>query len=118
MSRFNSLIINVYCSMLAWSSLLALILKLWGPSVLHFGSFGVHFVSFGVSKAPFCEFGGPFWELWGLVALGFHWATIRGPARPRLIFSQFWLPFGVHSGSILAQETVKKSSHFFDQLFD
>ena len=88
MFGFNSLIINVYCSMLAWSSLLALILKLWGPSVLHFGSFGVHFVSFGVSKAPFCEFGGPFWELGGSIErhflgfgtpLGDHW-RLSAPA--------------------------------------
>ena len=79
MFTFNSLIVNVYCSMFAWSSLLALILKLWGPSVLHFCSFGVHFVSFGVSKAPFCDFGGPFLEFWG-----FHWAP----------FWRFWGPIG------------------------
>ena len=42
-----------------------------------------------------------------LEALGTHWATIGGPARPHLICSQFWLPFGVHFGSILAQETLK-----------
>ena len=102
MSRFNSLIINVYCSMLAWSSLLALILKLWGPSVLHFRSFGVHFVRFGVSKALFCEFGGPFWELWGLHLAPFWklWGSIGRPLAVQHAHVSFFLNFGSLLGSI------------------
>ena len=94
--------------MLAWSSLLALILKLWGPSVLHFGSFRVHFVSFGVSKAPFCEFGGPFWELWGFmewhfggfgVPLGDYWWSSAPTSHVFSILVPFWGPCLVHFGT-------------------
>ena len=82
------------------------ILRALASPKLHFVSSGVHFGSFGGSLSAILE------------ALGSHWATIGGPARPRLIFSKFWLPFGVHFGSILAQETVNKYNHFFDQVFD
>ena len=65
-------------------------------------SSGVHFGSFGGSLSAILE------------ALGPHWATIGGPARPRLIFSQLWLPFGVHVGSILVQEMVTKDVTFME----